>query len=330
MLMKMYTDYALTKTVRESEKFLTPRNIILKILIFLAVFYVGQLAEGLPMVIAIMPKLITWATEQIQITGELDQNAMNEKIMHLLLDPSITKIMLYCTAFATLVVFLFCRLVEGRKLVTLGFRKKHALIQYVAGLGVGFVMFSLVVELSLCMGGITWNGLQSFSVSSILIMLGGWLLQGMSEEVICRGYFMTTILRDYKPVWAIAINSVFFGFMHASNNGFSVFAMINLTLYAIMISLYVFRTDNLWGACAIHSVWNFVQGNFYGLPVSGIDSGGTIFSVSLVEHADFANGGAFGLEASLPCTIVMLIAIAVLLFVPMPFLNKKQKEELQA
>ncbi|MDE6657642.1 MAG: CPBP family intramembrane metalloprotease [Oscillospiraceae bacterium] len=323
--MKLYTDYALTKTVRESEKFLTPKNIIFKILIFLVIFYVGEIAQSLPMLLAIMPKLMAWANEQIEITGTLDEAVVRDKIMNLLSDPSMTKIMLYCTAFATLVTLLFCRLVEGRKLNTMGFQK-HAVSHYIAGLGVGFLLFSFVVLLSLCMGGITWNGLQTFSISSILIMLGGWLLQGMSEEVICRGYFMTTILRNYNPVWAVVVNSIFFGFMHKANNGFSLTAFVNLTLYAIMISLYVLRTNNLWGACAIHSVWNFVQGNFYGLPVSGIDTGGTIFSVSLVKNANLANGGEFGLEASLPCAIVMLIAIAVLLLVPMKFLENQEKQ----
>ncbi|MDE7093411.1 MAG: CPBP family intramembrane metalloprotease, partial [Oscillospiraceae bacterium] len=289
------------------------------------VFYIGQIAEGLPMIIAIMPKLMAWATEQMQITGTLDEAVVRDKIANLLADPSMTKIMLYCTIFATLITLVFCRFIEGRKLTTMGFHKKHAILHYLAGLGVGFLLFSVVVLLSLCMGGITWNGLQSFSVSSILLMLGGWLLQGMSEEVICRGYFMTTILRNYNPVWAVVVNSVFFGFMHAFNNGFSLLAFVNLVLYAVMISLYVLRTANLLGACAIHSVWNFVQGNFYGLPVSGIDTGGTIFSVSLVENANLANGGDFGLEASLPCSIIMLIAIAVLLFVPMKFLENQEK-----
>lgn len=324
--MKLYTDYALTKTVRNEEKFVTPKNMILKILIFLVVFYIGQIAEGLPMILAIMPKLMAWANEQIQVTGMLDETAMQDKLQNLLSDPSITKIMLYCTIFATLITLVFCRFIEGRKLSTLGFRKKNAVLHYIAGLGVGFLLFSLVVLLSLCMGGITWTGLQSFSITSILVMLGGWLLQGMSEEVICRGYFMTTILRNYNPVWAVVVNSVFFGLMHGFNNGFSLVAFVNLTLYAVMISLYVLRTNSLFGACAIHSVWNFVQGNFYGLPVSGIDTGGTIFSVSLVENANLANGGDFGLEASLPCAIVMLIAIAVLLFVPMKFLDNQEKQ----
>lgn len=324
--MKLYTDYALTNTVRTSEKFVTPKNIILKLLIFAIVFYVSQIAQGIALGIFVMPRLMQIYSE---IAGQdiTEQDIIKDKIMNLTLDPSITRIMLYCTVLSTLVIFFFCRVIESRKLSTIGFRKKNAVLQYLAGLGTGFVLFSLTVFLSNMLGGLEFHGLQEFSISGILIMAGGWFLQGMSEEVTCRGYLMTTILRDHKPVWAVLINAVLFGIMHAFNNGFSISAVINLTLFGVMISLYVLRTDNLWGACAIHSIWNFVQGNFYGLPVSGINSGTTIFSASLTENNDLMNGGAFGLEASLPCTVVLCIAIAVLLLVPMPFLDQKKNQK---
>ncbi|MDE6731147.1 MAG: CPBP family intramembrane metalloprotease [Oscillospiraceae bacterium] len=327
--MKLYTDYALTKTVRASEKFITPKNIFLKLLIFAVVFYIAQLAQGFVLIIFAMPRLLQvyadMAEQEFTSQEELQQE-MSDRVMHLMQDPSMTRIMLYCTVFATLVILFFCKVIEGRKLTTLGFRKQHAGLQYLAGLGVGFVLFSLTVFFSNMLGGLEFHGLQEFSISGILVMFGGWILQGMSEEVICRGYLMTTMLRDHKPVWAILINAILFGFMHASNNGFSIPAVINLTLFGVMISLYVLRTDNLWGACAIHSIWNFVQGNFYGLPVSGLNTGATIFSASLVEKKDLLNGGAFGLEASLPCTIVLTITILILLFMPMPGQNQNQDQ----
>ncbi|MDE7122069.1 MAG: CPBP family intramembrane metalloprotease [Oscillospiraceae bacterium] len=327
--MKLYTDYALTKTVRASEKFVTPKNIFLKLLIFAVVFYVAQLAQGFVLVIFALPSLLqnySEMAEQEFISQEELQQAIEERVKNLTLDPSMTRIMLYCTVLSTLVIFFFCRVIEERKLHTLGLRKEQAVLQYLTGLGVGFVLFSLTVFFSNILGGLEFHGLQEFSISGILVMFGGWILQGMSEEVICRGYLMTTILRDHKPVWAILINAILFGFMHASNNGFSIPAVINLSLFGVMISLYVLRTDNLWGACAIHTIWNFVQGNFYGLPVSGLNTGSTIFSASLVEKKDLLNGGAFGLEASLPCMIVLTITILILLFVPMPGQNQNKNQ----
>jgi len=323
--MKLYTDYPLMQTVREQETFRTPKNLILQCLIFYAVFWVLQIAESIGMVIAIMPRLMDWARNQMTQTGTLDQEEMLEKINNMLLDPANTHIMLLCTGFGTLVILLFCRVIEGRKLRTLGFFRKKAGIQYLCGLGIGFLMFSCVVGLAYLFGGLQFEGRESFS-GMLFVVLLGFGIQGMSEEVTCRGYFMTTVMRHHNIWWAIGLNSLFFGLMHNANDGFSLFALLNLILYAVMISLYTLRTNSLWGSCAIHSIWNFAQGNFYGLPVSGIDSGESVFRMSLKGSA-LINGGDFGLEAGLPTTIVMTICIMILLFVPMPFLDNKSTSE---
>ncbi|MBR4318612.1 MAG: CPBP family intramembrane metalloprotease [Oscillospiraceae bacterium] len=324
--MKIYTDYSLTKTVKELETFRTPKNLILQCLIFGGVFLLVQIAESLGMIIGIMPQLIDWAKEQTALNNTLTSEMMMEKLNHLLNDPALTYILLFSTGLGTIVILLFCRLVEGRKLSTLGFFKEKAGMQYLAGLGIGFVMFSCVVGLSWCMGGLKFEGTEAFSPMLLVILLG-FCIQGMSEEVVCRGYFMTTVMRHHSVWWAVGLNSLFFGLMHASNNGFSLFTLLNLVLYAVMVSLYMLRTNSLWGACAIHGIWNFTQGNFYGLPVSGIDSGVSVFRMSLTG-SKWINGGDFGLEASIPTTIVMTAGICILLFCPLPFLDKKAGEKI--
>ena len=296
-------------------------RIILECLIFGVVFLVMEMAEGLGMSIGIMPRLMEWAREQ-SLTGELTQEDMIEKMNTLLLDPENTHIMLLSTGLGTIVVLLFCRLIEGRKFSTMGFFKEKAGWQYLAGLGVGFWMFSSVVGLTWLFGGLQFQGRADFSPMIFIILLG-FGIQGMSEEVMCRGYLMTTIMRHHNIWLAVGINSLFFGLMHGANAGFSLFALLNLILYAVMISLYTLRTNSLWGSCAIHSIWNFAQGNFYGLPVSGIDSGASVFRMSLKGSA-FINGGDFGLEAGISTTIVMTICILILLFVPLPFLDQKR------
>ncbi len=326
--MKLYTNYPLIDRVRAVETFRTPKNLLLKCLIFIGIFILVEMIASFGMYAFIMPELMEWAMETAQANGgELSTREVQEKLMNLLQDPKMTNITLYATGLATIGTLIYCRFVEGRKLNTLGFKAKGGVVQYLLGLVAGFAMFSMVVLLAWAMGGLSWNGFQGCSWTGLLMVFIGYGIQGMSEEVICRGYFMTTVLRHQNVCWAVGLNSLFFGLMHAFNVGFSAFALLNLVLYAVMISLYMLRTDNLWGACAIHSVWNFVQGNFYGLPVSGIDSGASVFSMSLKGSA-IANGGAFGLEASLACTIVMTAVIVLLLFVP-PFAGKQTASRTQ-
>lgn len=322
-MMKPITNYPLVEQTRSLETFRTPKNLILKLLIFYLVFNIGSVLQSFILMPAMIPKILRWSTEKFSNGESIDSQEAMDFIMNMMNDSSLTILMLFSTVLVTAAILLFCKLVEGRNLASLGFTKKGALKQYLLGLGVGFVMFSLVVGLSWAMGGLTANGLAGGSVLGILLAFLGFGLQGMSEEVTCRGYLMTTILRHQKPWVAVVVNAAIFALLHMSNNGVSLLAILNLTLCGVMFSLYMLRTNNLWGACAIHSIWNFVQGNFYGLPVSGINSGDSVFTFSLVDSKDIINGGAFGLEAGLPCTIVLTAVILILLFVPF---GKKSEE----
>ncbi len=331
-MMKPITNYPMYDRVRSLEQFRTPKNLILKLLIFALVFSITGTLQSIPMMFYFIPKMLSWITEQMNASGgmAMTDEAVMEFVNSMMMDPTLTQIMLFSTALVTIGILIFCRHVEGRPLSSIGFDKKGAGKQYLLGLGVGFVMFSAVVALTWAFGGISPLGLANGSVLGVLLAFVGFGIQGMSEEVMCRGYLMTTIMRHQKPWVAIVVNAVIFAIMHGSNNGISILALVNLTLCGVMFSLYMLRTNNLWGACAIHSIWNFVQGNFYGLPVSGIDSGDSVFRFALNTGHDVVNGGAFGLEAGIPCTIVLSAVILILLFVPFGKKNDSEKAEASA
>lgn len=314
--MKPITNYPMTERLRNYQPFNTPKNIFLILLIFVAIFLVGSMVQAGVLMVGIMPKVMGWMTQQVEANGVIDTMEAYTYTMNLMMDPTNTVLMLFSTIGVTITTLLYCRFVEGRKLHTIGLTKKGAFPQYLLGLGVGFVMFSTVVGLSWAFGGLKAEGFVGGSASSILLALVGFGLQGMSEEVLCRGFLQTTIMRHHKPWVAILVSALVFALLHGTNFGISILALVNLTLCGAMFSLYMLRTDNLWGACAIHSIWNFVQGNFYGLPVSGINSGDSLFRFSLVKENALANGGDFGLEGGIPCTIVLTIVILVLIFVP--------------
>ena len=81
----------------------------------------------------------------------------------------------------------------------------------------------------------------------------------------------------------------------------------------IFASLYFIRRGSIWGIGAFHSVWNLVQGNFYGIQVSGTPLGNSLFTTKLIEGRPLLNGGSFGMEGSLICTFVYVVGIIVLL-----------------
>ena len=77
----------------------------------------------------------------------------------------------------------------------------------------------------------------------------------------------------------------------------------------ILMSLIVLRRGNLWGACALHSLWNFAQGNLFGIRVSGLSAGPSPFLSFLSPDMPLWNGSQYGLEASLPVTLCLLLAV---------------------
>jgi len=131
---------------------------------------------------------------------------------------------------------------------------------------------------------------------------------------MCRGYMMVSVSRRYSLVLAVLTNSVAFGLLHIFNPGFGPLPLLNIVLFGILESVYVLKRGDLWGACAIHSIWNFMQGNVFGISVSGMG----ISASPLVAAADpstaWLNGGAFGLEGGVAVTAVLAVAILLMLF----------------
>ncbi len=298
-------------------------NWALELLIFLAVFIVvslGQMVILLPVqiVMLFMNKSYMLALQ----TGDMDL-AMQAST-EIATSNAYTITMLFSTISMTLLTMLFCKLIQKRKMTTLGFVKKGILKEYGLGLIVGFVIFSLAVLFCVVTGSLELSGISStFAILPFVLFFVGYMIQGMAEEVLCRGYLMASIGRRY-PMWiAVLLNSLFFAVLHLGNDGMSVLAFINLTLFGIFASVYFIKRGSIWGIGAIHSIWNFVQGNFYGIKVSGIETSCTVFDSVVIEGKTLINGGDFGLEGGLAVTLVLVIGTVILLLMP-----AKYKEEI--
>lgn len=290
---------------------------ILELLIFVVVFIASTFAQ---MLIMIPAELIMMFTDKgyMDAAASGDSQAILEATMALqqkLMSSDVYSIvMLFSDIMIILVVFLFCRLLQKRKLRTLGFVKKDILKEYGIGILAGFAFFSVCVGLGLITGGLKFGGISpEFSIGIFVLYLLGYMVQGMAEEVLCRGYFLGSYARRYPVYAAVLANSLLFAALHLLNSGISVLAIVNLTLFGIFASLYFVRRGSIWGIGAFHTVWNLVQGNFYGIKVSGMSLGNTFLTMNPVEGKELLNGGDFGMEGSLICTLVYVIGIIWLL-----------------
>jgi len=165
-------------------------------------------------------------------------------------------------------------------------------------------------------GSLKLSASANFAFGTWILFGLGYMIQGMAEEVLCRSYFMVSLARRY-PMWvAVILNALFFAALHLGNSGISALAFVNLTLFGVFASVYFIKRGSIWGIGAVHSIWNFVQGNFYGIKVSGMESNCSVFASAMTEGRDLIHGGAFGLEGGLAVTLVLVAGTLFLLTKP--------------
>lgn len=227
----------------------------------------------------------------------------------------LTIVSLYATGITTIFFMMYSRFAEKRNMRSIGFTKINAVSQYLIGLLVGLLMFSAIVGIGVLTGAFAFNGIATnINWTMIAFIFFGFVIQGMSEEVLCRGWMMTSVARKSSVIAGVIANSIIFALLHLGNPGIGIFPLVNLTLFGVFASVYMLKTDNIWGVSAIHSIWNFVQGSLYGLSVSGMESMPTIFQFTSTDNT-LLNGGAFGPEGGLIVSAVLTISIIITLIV---------------
>lgn len=169
------------------------------------------------------------------------------------------------------------------------------------GVGLGIVLISTVVGLMWLTGHLKVVGTNP--VSAIWTMFPALLIAGFIEELLIRG-IVFKYTEEFLGTWiAIVIQALMFGFMHAANDGATLWSNIAISVEAgILLAAVFMLTRRLWAAIGLHFAWNFVQGPIYGVAVSGHDITG-LLEVE-IQGNELLSGGAFGAEASIFAVVI--------------------------
>lgn len=236
---------------------------------------------------------------------------VTEDILNIKEDAHFSLFYLYWQFFTIVLCILVAYYVQHK---TLGFKFNKVIIHYLRGCIIGFGMIATTVFLGVVTKVFTFHGLSNgANIWLIVILLGGYVIQGMAEEALCRGLIMLSIVRKNKVWQAIVFSSLIFAFIHVNNTGFGLLPTINLFLFAVFEAIYFLKTDNIWGISAIHTAWNFTQGCIFGLSVSGEALLPSVFLVSSNDAA-ILSGGQFGPEGGLIVTLILVCSLAMLLW----------------
>lgn len=235
---------------------------------------------------------------------EAIRNAINN-------DPASVYFSLFSTVFVIIVFILGAKFLDKRSVESLGFFKEEAWSQYGLGVGIAAILM-IVIYSTLALTGSLKSGLNAdLSIVAWLLGMLGFMFQGMSEEVVMRGYLMNGLAPKWGVPLAMFLNSALFAALHLANPGLSNLALFNLFLAGLFFSAIFYVTDNMWLTGALHSFWNFIMGMVFGVQVSGLDKMESIWLTEFTKGRDLYTGGAFGFEGGLVVTLVMLLAIAI-------------------
>lgn len=209
---------------------------------------------------------------------------------------------------ATIGFVLYTNIVEGRPALELS--AKYAIFETGFGLLIGTVIFSLVVLVMYIAGVLKFEAINTpLNLTNFLPEL---LIAGFIEEYVFRG-IVFKLSEELLGSWiAIIIQAALFGLIHGSNPNATIFSTFAIAVEAgiLLVAVYML-TRRLWMAIGLHFAWNWMQGPFFGIPVSGLDING--FFETSVNGPEILTGGAFGAEASIIavmlCTLIGCIVL---------------------
>lgn len=220
---------------------------------------------------------------------------------------------LWSTLLVSLVVYIFVKYYQKRTPASLGLVDDRKGKSYLKGLLIGSGMLGISFLLAYLLSGFKIRlNIENVDFRIFIFFVIGWIFQGFEEEFITRSVLMNYLGALRNPKVGIIANSLIFSILHLGNSYFNFLAFVNIFLMGLVFSMLFYVGDSIYISAAAHSVWNFLQGNFFGINVSGIiTSKNTIFLSESVGNK-LISGGGFGIEASLVVTIVEILALYLL------------------
>ena len=245
-------------------------------------------------------------------------------------DPqTITLIMYYGYIVMAGVALLYWKLIEKKPLSEMGLTKRFG--NYLIGILAGVLLLAVSVAAIVFTGSIKYHGIyNNADILMILLLFGGFVIQGATEEILCRGIVLHTLKEKTSVAVAVNVSTVLFIMPHCSSlfeQGvvYGILGVCNLALISTIFSLLTIRFKSIWAACGLHSFWNAILYSVLGLNLSGNDETVTaIFNMQSVGK-NIWNGGEYGIEASIITTVVLAIAAAIIWYVSRDCVNEYKK-----
>jgi len=196
-------------------------------------------------------------------------------------------------------------------------------------LGLGEV--SLLVGLIAACGGYSFgtvvlHGSSLFDVAALWAL--AFVLVGLSEEFLFRGYAQYTLARGIGFWPAAVCLSLVFGAAHLRNPGEGTVGAANVAVTGLVFALALRRTGNLWLAVGWHASFDFGETFLFSVPNSGYVFDQHLSS-AVLHGKTWLTGGTVGPEGSVFGFLTLGIS-AVLIHFLFPVKKHASKASLNA
>jgi membrane protease YdiL (CAAX protease family) len=107
-----------------------------------------------------------------------------------------------------------------------------------------------------------YNGVKTYKVSNILMVMVFSLFIGLSEELACRGVILPALMHKGKTT-SIILSSIIFGSLHLMNlfkgAGFedTIIQMIFATCFGLTMAVVRYKTELILPQIFVHALWDF-------------------------------------------------------------------------
>jgi membrane protease YdiL (CAAX protease family) len=184
------------------------------------------------------------------------------------------------------------------------------------GLCGGFCAMALLIALMALAGAATF-GLSPVPVGTLAgygaAYAAIFLLTGLSEEGLLRGYVLIQLGRAVGFWPAAIITSVIFAGLHLVHGNETVAGLLQVGLFGLVMAISVLRTGSIWLAVGFHAAWDFTETFVFGVADSGMSGAGSLI-VTRFDGAAWLTGGSVGPEGSLLVFPLLVLVAALFLF----------------
>ena len=234
--------------------------------------------------------------------------------------------------FSVLLVTWIMSKIEKRPNSVYGLGGERRIPNFFAGMAWGVICLSLLVLTLSKTGLLQFDKRLLFGTEVLrygLIWLVGFLLVGLLEEYLNRGYLLFTLTRGLAGIyswlfktrhskalgfWTAALAlSILFGLGHGKNPGESPIGLLSAGLGGLVFCLSLWRSGSLWWAIGFHTAWDWAQSFVYGVPDSGLMVQHHLFVTHPVGKV-LLSGGTTGPEGSIFILPILALIVFIIAF----------------